>query len=95
MTGVAAVPGQRQISGCVPPVVARLAPQGRLPATNQLQLAISLSLRDPAGLNALLTQLYDPASTKFHKFRTPPELATRFGPTEQEYTALRQFAVSN
>jgi hypothetical protein len=95
MSGVAAMPGQRQVSGCVPPVVAHLAPLGRLSPTNQLQLAISLPLRDPAGLNALLAQLYDPASTNFHRFLTPPELATRFGPTKQEYAALRQFAISN
>ena len=75
--------------------VAWLAPNGRLPATNQLSLAIGLPLRNRAGLDALLRQLYDPRSTNFHQFLTPPEFAARFGPMESDYQAVIQFAGTN
>ena len=90
-----AVPGRVTLHGHVPAAVAGLAAKGRLPATNQLTLAIGLPLRNPAQLDELLRQLYDPASTNFHKFLTPPEFTARFGPTEADYAAVRQFAESN
>ncbi len=83
------------LPGHVPKAVLNLAPKGRLAATNQLRLAIGLPLRDPAGLDKFLTQVYDPASPIFHQFLTPEELTTRFGPTEQEYEAVKTFARTN
>ncbi len=83
------------LHGHVPAVVLRLQAQGLLPATNQLQLAIGLPLRNEAALDELIRQLYDPGSTNFHKFLTPPEFTARFGPTESDYQALVQFAATN
>src|SRR5262245_32952286 len=90
-----AVFGRTELRGHVPPVVSRLTSQSRLPATNLLRLAISLPLRDPAGLDDLVRQIYDPASTNFHKFFGPEELAARFGPTPEDYIAVRNYAESN
>lgn len=90
-----AEPGRETLSGHVPGVVAGLTPKGRLPATNNLQLAIGLPLRNEAGLDELLRQLYDPRSTNFHKFLTPPEFTARFGPAEQDYQAVIKFAEAN
>ncbi|MGA2787380.1 MAG: protease pro-enzyme activation domain-containing protein [Verrucomicrobiota bacterium] len=87
--------GRQFLYGHVPPVVARLQPLGQLPGTNVLNLAIGLPLRDGATLEELLRQLYDPASTNFHKFLLPVEFAARFGPTEQDYQAVQDFARSN
>ena len=88
--------GARQfLPGHVPAVVAKLTPTGRLPATNHLELAIGLPLRNQAALDELLRQLYDPGSPNFHKFLTQPEFTARFGPTEQDYQAVRQFAEAN
>jgi subtilase family serine protease len=72
-----------------------LTATGRLPATNQLRLAIGLPLRDPAGLDTFLAQVYDPASPVLHEFLTPAELTKRFGPTEQDYEAVKTFARTN
>ena len=83
------------LRGQVPAVVAKMTPLGRLPATNQLDLSIGLPLRNQAALDELLKQLYDPASTNFHKFLTPPEFAARFGPREPDYQAVIEFAESN
>src|SRR5439155_17913270 len=54
-----------------------------------------LPLRDPAGLENLLAQLYDPASPNFRQYLTPEEFTARFGPTEQDYQAVKDFAKSN
>ncbi len=81
--------------GHVPSPVAQLTAKGRLPATTQLSLAIGLPLRNQAALDDLLEQIYDPQSASFHKFLTTPEFTARFGPTEQDYQAVRRFAEAN
>jgi hypothetical protein len=83
------------LTGHVPPPVPRLKPSGRLPGTNHLELAISLPLRNGAELTEFLRQLYDPASTNFHKYLQPAEFAARFGPTVEDYQAMQDFARSN
>src|SRR5580658_3060964 len=52
----------------------------RLPATQSLRIDIVLPLRDQAGLEAFLQQLYDPASPSYRHFLTVPEFTARFGP---------------
>jgi subtilase family serine protease len=75
-------------------VLSQLIPQGSVPATNQLRLSLGLPLHHQDQLDTLIGQLYDPHSTNYHKFLTPEEFTTRFGPTEQEYAAVVQFAES-
>ena len=85
--------GQRQVlRGHVPAAAARLQPVGRLPATNRLELAIGLPLRNRAGLTNLLRQLYDPASAGYRQYLTPDQFTAAFGPTEPEYQAVIAFA---
>ena len=43
--------GFKQLHGHVPEVTRHLTAIGRLPATNELHLAIGVPLRDPAGLD--------------------------------------------
>jgi uncharacterized repeat protein (TIGR01451 family) len=75
--------------------VAQLAPAGNLPGAQGLNLAISLPLRNEQELDALLQQLYDPASPNYRRYLTPEQFTQRFGPTEQDYQALMDFAKSN
>lgn len=86
---------RRTLSGHVPPPVRTEQPIGRFDVTNQMHLAIGLPLRNQAELGELLHELYDPGSTNFHKFLTPQEFTERFGPTEQDYRAVREFAETN
>jgi uncharacterized repeat protein (TIGR01451 family) len=79
----------------VPAVVAHLTPQGLLPATNELHLAISLPLRNEDALNELLREIYDPASTNYHRYLTPEQFTQQFGPTEQDYQTVINFARTN
>jgi subtilase family serine protease len=75
--------------------VSALAANARFPATNVLSLAIGLPLQNQPALEELLRQLYDPASTNFHKFLTPPEFTTRFGPSQEDYEAVIHFVERN
>jgi subtilase family serine protease len=83
------------LPGHVPNVVSNLAPTGLLAATNQLRLAIGVQLRDRAGLEHFVAQVSDPASPIFRQFLTREEMTARFGPTEQDYEAVKNFARSN
>ena len=88
---------RRVLPDHVPPAVARLnlQPTGQLPATKSLRLAIGLPLRNGAALDGLLQQLYDPASPNYHKFLTLEQFTEQFGPTEQDYEEVKDFARAN
>jgi uncharacterized repeat protein (TIGR03803 family) len=42
----------------------------------------------------LLQQVYDPSSPNFHHYLSPAQFTAQFGPTEQDYEALADFASS-
>jgi hypothetical protein len=87
--------GWKVLRGHVPAVVARLKPVGQLAATNELSLAIGLPLRDEAGLDRYLREVYNPASPDYRHFLTPPEFTDRFGPTAEDYARVQEFARTN
>jgi hypothetical protein len=68
---------------------------GRLPASQQLNLAISLPLRNQAELTSLLQQLYDPASPNYRRFLSVQEFADRFGPDSVDQQRVIGFLQSN
>ncbi len=68
---------------------------GTLPADTNLSLAIGLPLRNQEELTNLLEQVYDPASTNYHHFLTPEQFTEKFGPTEQDYAMVANFARVN
>ena len=88
---------RQMLPGHVPKAVARfgLRPTGRLPATNRLNLAIGLPLRNTNALNQLLQDTYDPASPQFRHYLTPEQFTERFGPTKEDYEAVVRFAKSH
>jgi subtilase family serine protease len=65
---------------------------GQLPSKQVMTLDVVLPLRDPAGLESFLKQLYDPSSPSYRHFLTVPEFTQRFGPTEQDYDSVVRFA---
>jgi subtilase family serine protease len=77
------------------PAAARLQKLAPLPATDRLQLAIGLPLRDQDKLRSLLQQIYDPADPNFRHYLTPAQFTERFGPTEQEYKKVKDYAKAN
>jgi uncharacterized repeat protein (TIGR03803 family) len=94
---VASAAERQKLQSRAPEAVARLhlQPIGRLPSTNRLNLVIGLPLRNQADLGILMGQLYDPASTNFHRYLTPAQFTAKFGPTEADYQAVINFAKTN
>jgi hypothetical protein len=88
---------QQILHGHVPEAIARLhlQPTGRLAATNELWLALGLPLRDRAGLQDFVAQISDPANPNFRHYLTGAELTARFGPTREDYEAVKNFARAN
>jgi subtilase family serine protease len=96
MTAAPAEANELQVlSGHVPQAVASSRVLYELPAATRLNLAIGLPLRNQSELDSLLVQLSDPASPNFGHYLSAEQFAAEFGPTEQDYQALIQFAQQN
>ena len=87
--------GLKPLHGHVPEITKKLSPISRLAATNELHLAIGVPLRDPAGLDKFLADVYDPASPNYRHFLTPAEFTARFSATAADYAAVKNFALTN
>lgn len=87
--------GFKQLHGHVPEAIRRLTATGRLSATNELHLAIGVPLRDAAGLEKFLADVYDPVSQNYRRFLTPEEFTARFSATAADYVAVKEFARTN
>src|ERR1700690_788753 len=68
---------------------------GTLPATQRINLAIMLPLRNQDELTSLLGRLYDPASVDYGQYLSVEQFTKQFGPTVQDYQAVVQFARAN
>jgi subtilase family serine protease len=64
---------------------------GRLPATQIMQLDVVLPLRDPAGLESFLADLYSATVPNYRPFLTPAEFTEKFGPTQADYDAVVRY----
>ena len=92
----AADAGMKTLHGHIPAAVSRLQAKGQLPAETNINLAIGLPLRNTETLTNLLRQVYDPSSPGYyHHYLTPAEFTAQFGPTEQDYQKVMDFARQN
>jgi uncharacterized repeat protein (TIGR01451 family) len=60
-----------------------------------LTLDIGLPLRNQPQLTSFLRDLYDPASPSYHSYITPRQFTDRFGPSQQDYQSVIDFAKAN
>jgi hypothetical protein len=90
--GGTAAAANKRLRDFTPSEVSRLAPLGRLASTQQLNLAIGLSVRNQAALTEFLKELSDPASPNYRHYLTPAQFTEQFGPTEADYAAVVAFA---
>src|SRR5581483_7457216 len=88
-------PARQALRGHVPAAVPTLQPLGRLAPSTAMHLAIGLPLRDTNALSALLKQIYDPKSPHYRQYLTPEQFTALFGPTEQDYQQVADFAKAN
>ena len=68
---------------------------GKLPATQSMRIVLVLPLRDQAGLDDFLKNLYDPSSATYRQFLSVEEFTAMFGPTQEDYDAVIRFAETN
>jgi uncharacterized membrane protein len=68
---------------------------GALPEQQKIQLNIVLPLRNQDQLKELLARLYDPASPDYRKFLSVEEFTAQFGPTQDDYQEVVDFAAAN
>ena len=54
--------------------------EGAASATTPVSVQVVLAPTDPAGLNALVASLYNPAAPNYHHWLTPQQFAARFAP---------------
>src|SRR5512141_2972745 len=70
-----------------------LAPAaGHLPAAQTMKITLTLPVRNREDLNSFLKDLYDPSSSNYRRFLTVEQFTERFGPTREDYEAVKQFA---
>ncbi len=62
------------------PLPSGTVPLGPLPPDRTLDIEVVLAPSNPAGLDALLAGLYDPASPGFHRWLSPGAFDQEFGP---------------
>jgi subtilase family serine protease len=67
-------------------------PVGQLPATQSMRLVLVLPLRNQAELENFLQDVYNPLTTSYRHFLSVEEFTARFGPTQQDYDAVIDFA---
>ncbi|HXF09631.1 MAG TPA: protease pro-enzyme activation domain-containing protein [Desulfuromonadaceae bacterium] len=94
-SSVAADPGMKTLSGHVLPAVARLQKSSDVAPDTDLTLTLGLPLRNEGELSNLLEQVYDPANSNFHRFLSPDQFASRFGPTAEDYQKVVDYAKAN
>jgi uncharacterized repeat protein (TIGR01451 family) len=73
----------------------KVVARGRVPADTTLLLSLGLPLRNTDALSNFLAQIGDPKSPNFHHYLTPQEFTEHFGPTEDDYKAVIEFARKN
>jgi len=84
--------GLSSLPGHVPSQrIARSVHIGRKSSTDKMQLAVTLSLKDPAGLADFVKRVYDPADPSFHQFLTPEQFADKFAPSQKDFDDVSQY----
>jgi kumamolisin len=68
---------------------------GKLPANQTMHIDIVMAVRDQAGLDRFLQDVYDRSSSSYRQFLTVEQFTQRFGPSQADYEALLRFASSN
>jgi len=91
----AAETGLKTLSGHVPQCVAGLTAMSRVSSNDVLHLAIGLPLRNQGALDALIQEIYDPSSPKYHSYLSAAEFTAQFAPVESDYQTVINFARTN
>jgi hypothetical protein len=94
---IQAQPSQQMLAHHVPTAVTKgqARPLGQIPAAQRMNVSIVLPVRNQSDLTSFLHRLYDPSSPDYHHFLSVKDFADRFGPTEDDYQKIRDFATAS
>ena len=70
-------------------------PMAQMSKRQMMSLDLVLPLSNSQGLDSFLADLYNPSSPNFHHFLSVSEFTAKFGPTQEHYEAVLQFAKAN
>ncbi len=81
----------------LPQVVQRASAKslGHLPADQKLRLILTLPLRNQTELESFIQSVSDPSSPSLHHYLTVDEFTNRFGPRQEDYDSVVNFAKTN
>ncbi|HVV72044.1 MAG TPA: protease pro-enzyme activation domain-containing protein, partial [Verrucomicrobiae bacterium] len=83
-----------RLAGHVPHQLAKSRLTGHVQSNQIINLALTLPIRNQAGLSLLLQRIYNKKDPLYHHFITAPTFAANYGPTESDYAAVAAFATS-
>jgi subtilase family serine protease len=71
-----------------------LAKAKAAPSDKVMTMELEFAVRNQAELDKLMAEIEDPHSPRYHKWVTPEEMHTRFGETQAEFQAVKQWLQS-
>lgn len=86
-----AAPVRRPVRGSRPEWATPGNDLGAAPGSRSVTLTVHLALRDPAGAEALVRAVSDPASPSYGQFVSPADYSRRFEATDADVAAVRAF----
>ncbi|MFE3876994.1 protease pro-enzyme activation domain-containing protein [Kitasatospora sp. NPDC059146] len=75
----------------VNPAVAHSEKKGDVPAEQQISVAVSLKLRDSAGLDRFLAAVATPGTPEYGTYLTPEQFSARYAPTQQAVDQVKAY----
>ena len=82
------------LSGNHPAEAATMFPVAHTNSSAQLNMEVSLALRNNAALEQLLRDQQDPTSPRYHQWLTPERFTAQFGPSQQDADTVAQWLTS-
>jgi subtilase family serine protease len=87
--------GGQFVAHNTPPYVSAAKILGSEDPAKTIEVSIWLNVHNPAQLDTLAGELYDPQSPQYRKFLTRAQFAARFAPTAEEAKSVQQFFESH
>ncbi|MFD0330707.1 protease pro-enzyme activation domain-containing protein [Streptacidiphilus monticola] len=87
----APAPAAKAVSGSHPAWATAAADQGAASAAAEYTATVYYQGQDPAGLDAYAKSVSDPNSAGYGKFLTPAQFSARFGATQAQQDAVKQW----
>ena len=77
-----------------PAEAATISPVAHANSAAQLNMEVTLALRNTTALDQLLRDQQDPTSPRYHQWLTPGQFTAQFGPSQQSADAVSQWLTS-